>query len=114
MDLLRRLDLQGARPVTGAGLSFVIAPMLIGMALVARPLTVIALGEKWLPAVHILELYALATLLFQLLYLATALYFTKQRTDRSDICISTHERRRSGRPVVRTSVRGSEWWEIVG
>ncbi|NLP47436.1 MAG: lipopolysaccharide biosynthesis protein [Clostridiales bacterium] len=40
--------------------SFLLCPMMLGLAVVARPLVLILLGEKWLPAVPFLQLSSFA------------------------------------------------------
>jgi len=40
--------------------SFLIFPMMIGMAVVAEPLVVIVLTEKWLPAVPFLQIFSIS------------------------------------------------------
>ncbi|MCH6266011.1 lipopolysaccharide biosynthesis protein [Neobacillus citreus] len=42
-----------------ASSSFIVFPMMIGMAVIAEPLTYLLLTEKWLPAVPFLQIYCL-------------------------------------------------------
>ena len=51
---------------TMATSTFLVFPAMLGLACVAKPLVLIVLGEKWLPAVPYLQLYCLISMCFPL------------------------------------------------
>lgn len=63
-----------------AGVAFVIAPILVGIAITMRPFTSVVLGEEWLPSVPIAQILALTTLLVSWMGLGDALFVATART----------------------------------
>lgn len=60
---------------------FVIFPVLLGMAALAEPLFLVLLGEKWLPAVPLLQVLCLGMLFDPLTVINLNILYVKGRTD---------------------------------
>lgn len=61
--------------------SFVAFPLLLGLALVAREFIVLAIGEKWLPSVELLQLLCLSGCVMPLCTLLSNMVLSKGRSD---------------------------------
>lgn len=63
--------------------SFVIFPLMLGMAALSEPLTYILLSEKWLPASHLLKIISFALMWNHIMFLNWQLLAVKGRSDLS-------------------------------
>lgn len=60
---------------------FVLSPILIGMATLAEPMVLVLLGEKWLPAVPLLQILCIGALFNPLTHINLNILYVKGRTD---------------------------------
>ena len=77
-DDLPRLRREVSR--AAAGIVFTICPVLIGIAITARPFTQVLLGAEWLPTAPVAQVLVISTILASVLLLSDAVFIAKART----------------------------------
>ena len=60
---------------------YVLYPMLIGIAVLAEPLIIVMIGEKWLPCAHMMQILCIGYMFSPLTHLNLNLLYVKGRTD---------------------------------
>lgn len=60
---------------------YVLYPILIGIAVVAKPLIIVMIGEKWLPCVPMLQILCIGSMFIPLTHMNLNLLYVKGRSD---------------------------------